>query len=221
MSMDTLAGQAVGRPSSGELIRAIDWRGAFWVASGVPALVLFSIGGIAGTAGKVAFLDLDRVDDHGLHPVLHLRRDRRAVSEQVGRRVGLWRGCLGALLQDHRAAVGVVQLGGVDAGAVARLLHRRRLHPQCSRADPGGRCSAGRSNGSRRTPEPSRRTRRASPSGSPPTPARRRSDARRGAHVPGRHRGLHAAFPHLDAVLAFAGAGLASRSTRRSSSARC
>ncbi|MFA5898250.1 MAG: APC family permease [Hyphomicrobium sp.] len=41
---------------SRELIRAIDWKGAFWVASGVPALVLFSIGGIAGTAGKVAFL---------------------------------------------------------------------------------------------------------------------------------------------------------------------
>jgi amino acid transporter len=45
-------------PDSGSntLHRAIDWRGAFWVASGVPALVLFSIGGIAGTAGKVAFL---------------------------------------------------------------------------------------------------------------------------------------------------------------------
>ena len=28
----------------------------FWVASGVPALVLFSIGGIAGVAGKVALL---------------------------------------------------------------------------------------------------------------------------------------------------------------------
>jgi amino acid transporter len=42
--------------SSGELIRAIDWKGAFWVASGVPALVLFSIGGIAGTAGKLAFV---------------------------------------------------------------------------------------------------------------------------------------------------------------------
>src|ERR1700742_2532873 len=40
----------------GELHRAIDWRGAFWVASGVPALVLFSIGGIAGTAGKLAFV---------------------------------------------------------------------------------------------------------------------------------------------------------------------
>jgi amino acid transporter len=38
------------------LHRAIDWRGAFWVASGVPALVLFSIGGIAGTAGKLAFV---------------------------------------------------------------------------------------------------------------------------------------------------------------------
>ncbi len=41
---------------SRELIRSIDWRGAFWVASGVPALVLFSIGGIAGTTGKVAFV---------------------------------------------------------------------------------------------------------------------------------------------------------------------
>ena len=42
--------------SSTTLHRAIDWRGAFWVASGVPPLVLFSIGGIAGTSGKVAFL---------------------------------------------------------------------------------------------------------------------------------------------------------------------
>ena len=42
--------------SSGKLHRSIDWTGAFWVASGVPALVLFSIGGIAGTTGKLAFL---------------------------------------------------------------------------------------------------------------------------------------------------------------------
>ncbi|MCX8500304.1 MAG: APC family permease [Alphaproteobacteria bacterium] len=41
---------------SQDLHRSIDWRGAFWVASGVPALVLFSIGGIAAIAGKVAFL---------------------------------------------------------------------------------------------------------------------------------------------------------------------
>jgi len=38
------------------LLRTIDWRGAFWIASGVPALVLISIGGMGATAGKVAFL---------------------------------------------------------------------------------------------------------------------------------------------------------------------
>ena len=48
---------AVGAlPVEGQLHRNIDWRGAFWVASGVPALVLFSIGGIAGTVGSLAFL---------------------------------------------------------------------------------------------------------------------------------------------------------------------
>jgi amino acid transporter len=41
---------------SGTLQRAIDWKGAFWVASGVPALVLFSIGGISGMVGNLAFL---------------------------------------------------------------------------------------------------------------------------------------------------------------------
>jgi len=40
---------------SQELVRTLDWRGAFWVAAGVPPLVLFSIGGIAGVAGKLAF----------------------------------------------------------------------------------------------------------------------------------------------------------------------
>src|SRR5208283_3187241 len=38
------------------LRRAIDWKGAFWVASGVPALVLFSIGQVAGAVGKLSFL---------------------------------------------------------------------------------------------------------------------------------------------------------------------
>ncbi|MDQ0472428.1 APC family permease [Labrys wisconsinensis] len=43
-------------PADRQLLRHIDWRGAFWVASGVPALVLFSIGGIASTTGTLAFL---------------------------------------------------------------------------------------------------------------------------------------------------------------------
>jgi len=38
------------------LHRSIDWTGAFWLASGVPALVLFSMGAIAATVGKPAWL---------------------------------------------------------------------------------------------------------------------------------------------------------------------
>lgn len=41
---------------SGQMVRALTWKGAFWVAAGVPPLVLFSIGGIAGTTGKLAFM---------------------------------------------------------------------------------------------------------------------------------------------------------------------
>ncbi len=57
MATDTTAGRAdLSDEKSGGLIRALDWKGAFWVAAGVPPLVLFSIGGIAGTTGKLAFL---------------------------------------------------------------------------------------------------------------------------------------------------------------------
>jgi amino acid transporter len=38
------------------LERGIDWTGAFWVASGVPPLVLFSIGAVAATVGKPSWL---------------------------------------------------------------------------------------------------------------------------------------------------------------------
>jgi amino acid transporter len=41
---------------SGQMVRALSWQGAFWVAAGVPPLVLFSIGGIAGTTGQLAFM---------------------------------------------------------------------------------------------------------------------------------------------------------------------
>lgn len=45
-----------GAPQVATLHRTIDWTGAFWVASGVPALVLFSIGAIAATVGKPSWL---------------------------------------------------------------------------------------------------------------------------------------------------------------------
>ncbi|MDN5914256.1 MAG: APC family permease [Pseudonocardia sp.] len=38
------------------LHRTLDWKGAFWIASGVPALVLFSIGTIASTIGTPSVL---------------------------------------------------------------------------------------------------------------------------------------------------------------------
>ncbi len=41
---------------SGKLVRAIGWKDAFWMASGVPALVLFSIGGIAATIGNPSYI---------------------------------------------------------------------------------------------------------------------------------------------------------------------
>ncbi|MFM9913693.1 MAG: APC family permease [Methylophilaceae bacterium] len=42
--------------ASASLHRKIDWKGAFWVASGVPALVLFSMGAISATVGKPAWI---------------------------------------------------------------------------------------------------------------------------------------------------------------------
>jgi len=52
----TAVGMAETSEEAGTLHRAIDWKGAFWVASGVPALVLFSIGGVAGNVGALTFL---------------------------------------------------------------------------------------------------------------------------------------------------------------------
>jgi amino acid transporter len=39
---------------SGALLRKIDWKGAFWVASGVPAAILYSIGGVSDMVGNLA-----------------------------------------------------------------------------------------------------------------------------------------------------------------------
>ncbi|WP_275356366.1 APC family permease [Methylophilus sp. YYY-1] len=50
------AGFAGGAESKHTLHRKIGWQGAFWVASGVPALVLFSMGAISATVGKPAWL---------------------------------------------------------------------------------------------------------------------------------------------------------------------
>ena len=55
MTVAISADAEAGAPADRKLNRSISWTGAFWVASGVPPLVLFSIGGIAGTTGTPAF----------------------------------------------------------------------------------------------------------------------------------------------------------------------
>jgi amino acid transporter len=53
-AVETVAGES-GEKTLG-LERGIDWTGAFWVASGVPPLVLFSIGAVAATVGKLSWI---------------------------------------------------------------------------------------------------------------------------------------------------------------------
>ncbi|MDZ4093592.1 MAG: APC family permease [Paracoccaceae bacterium] len=50
-----MTGKSYGREGGG-LQRTIGWQGAFWVAAGVPALVLFSIGGISATVGTPSWV---------------------------------------------------------------------------------------------------------------------------------------------------------------------
>jgi amino acid transporter len=47
--------KTAGRPAA-SLERGIDWTGAFWVASGVPPLVLFSIGAVAAGVGNLSWI---------------------------------------------------------------------------------------------------------------------------------------------------------------------
>jgi len=56
MSTAATEAAAVPAPKGQGLERGIDWTGAFWVASGVPPLVLFGIGGVAATVGKLSWV---------------------------------------------------------------------------------------------------------------------------------------------------------------------
>src|SRR5450631_2796891 len=55
VGVETAAAGEVPAKSAG-LERGIDWTGAFWVASGVPPLVLFSIGAVAATVGNLSWI---------------------------------------------------------------------------------------------------------------------------------------------------------------------
>lgn len=51
----SLDDETAARPAA-SLERGIDWTGAFWVASGVPPLVLFSIGAVAAGVGNLSWI---------------------------------------------------------------------------------------------------------------------------------------------------------------------
>jgi amino acid transporter len=55
MSAPAEAAVDAGAEPTHGLERGIDWTGAFWVASGVPPLVLFSIGAVAATVGNLSW----------------------------------------------------------------------------------------------------------------------------------------------------------------------
>lgn len=56
ISRPTAPGGVVTKAADTGLRRSISWTGGFWIASGVPALVLFSIGSIAATIGTPSVL---------------------------------------------------------------------------------------------------------------------------------------------------------------------
>lgn len=48
------AAPGAGADGNYSLVRSLDWTHAFWFAAGTPALVLFSVGAIAATAGNIS-----------------------------------------------------------------------------------------------------------------------------------------------------------------------
>src|SRR6204780_4213041 len=56
MNATVEAAAAESAPKGAGLERGIDWTGAFWVASGVPPLVLVSSGGVAAPVGKLSWV---------------------------------------------------------------------------------------------------------------------------------------------------------------------
>ena len=123
-----LTGKSYGREGGG-LQRTIGWQGAFWVAAGVPPLVLFSIGGIAGH-GRQAALVVWILSMILGYVQAHTYAEMAGMFVKIRRRLGLRRHSLGALQPADRALVGLVQLVGLDPGAVDRVRAGGGLYPE-------------------------------------------------------------------------------------------
>lgn len=53
---DTVVADAPPAHSPNQLVRSLNWVDAFWIASGVPALVMFTIGSVAATVGNISWI---------------------------------------------------------------------------------------------------------------------------------------------------------------------
>lgn len=53
-ALSPTSGQTVSEKGTHSLVRTLNWTHAFWFAAGTPALVLFSVGAIAATAGNIS-----------------------------------------------------------------------------------------------------------------------------------------------------------------------
>ena len=107
--------EAVGERT---LHRTIDWKKTFWIASGVPPLVLFSIGGIAATVGTPSYIVWTLSIIMGFAQSFTYAEIAGMFPNKSGRCADLRRRGLDPLRQDLRAALGLVLLARLVAGAL-------------------------------------------------------------------------------------------------------
>jgi Amino acid permease len=128
--VDAAAPAHAGSASESQLHRVISWKDAFWVASGVPALVLFSIGGIAAKVGTPSVLVWTLSVIFGFLQAFTYAEIAGLFPNKSGGASVYGAAAWVRILEVHRAAFGLVQLARLDPGARDRLRHRCRLHPE-------------------------------------------------------------------------------------------
>lgn|SRR5215216_4989974 len=120
-----------------ELVRAIRWYDAFWIASGVPALLVFSVGYVAILNGPVSVVIWIAAVLIGLAMAFVYAELAGMFPEKSGWAPGLRSPGVEALLQADRAAEHL----GVLVRLVFRHRHRRapdgELHPDGVVPRPG------------------------------------------------------------------------------------
>ena len=127
-AVETAAGAEVAK--SAGLERGIDWTGAFWVASGVPPLVLFSIGAVAATVGKLSWIvwaasiAMGFIQSFTYAEIAGLFPDKAGGTSMYGAIAWVRYGKIIA------PDLGLVQLVRLVAGASDGLCSRSRIHSQ-------------------------------------------------------------------------------------------